>query len=613
MGTSFQSHIQRLQQAGIATHLVENADAVDPLFALAKVRDFPQVTFAAVFENGSVVLGCHDTLPPQLQDIAQPIVATDERPSDDLMAKMDALHEAVRTSSDVAASDVMAQLSAIQATLDQQGQTAAQVADRLTEFENQFAESREAITAKLPDDGALETIATQLSALQDTIKDFSDHDALTAIRADLAALTAQGEAAPPDFEALLNQHANDIIAQVSNAFPKPAPITDLLDGQRMLQQSLAEVADTVQTMLTASTASDQAAHPALPDILDRLNQLTGLSDMVTQIPEQIAILGEKITAPDPQPDNHLAKQISDLSDQIAILGSRPDPVIDLTEQRQILARFQTAMSTVLSRLENQIECVSSLQQDDTVAQLRWDSVTEKMQALSESIAPLADLPNRIAAIDTQLQQLPEAQDAVLRTLNDLKRRPDPALDLTEQRQSLAQFASAVGTAVKRLEMVAEQLTHDKTDTDIMPTLARMEDLFRTTHAQDNQMDLGQALAAHGSEIAALKTDIVAYLERPAPAPDLTMQRASLARFATALGTVVSRFERIAAQFETVTETQPPPCADAAPPAAPLAPRPFAHADISFDALRTGLAELIAQQIMNSGSSNKMPCADPSKP
>ena len=63
MGQSFQVQIQQLFQAGIATHFVENSAALDPIFALSKTQDFPQITFAASIDDGTDALGGRGALP----------------------------------------------------------------------------------------------------------------------------------------------------------------------------------------------------------------------------------------------------------------------------------------------------------------------------------------------------------------------------------------------------------------------------------------------------------------------------------------------------------------------------------------------------------------------
>ena len=106
-------------------------------------------------------------------------------------------------------------------------------------------------------------------------------------------------------------------------------------------------------------------------------------------------------------------------------------------------------------------------------------------------------------------------------------------------------------------------------------------------------DLTPLLEEQRSTLDAFQAELSSLIDRPAPAIDLTAQRASFAHFANAIGTVLERFERVATQFETPAIV--PPTADE-PKAEPA---PFSDARISLEALRIDFAELIAKQIMES--------------
>lgn len=122
--TTTETHIQRLAQAGVATHIVADQGAVDSLFALSKVRDFPEVQFAATFPDGTIVLGCPAELPEALYGLATPITVHPVAPADptpggssSLEAKLDQLIAA--TQHQPAGTEIDAKLTTMATTLSQ--------------------------------------------------------------------------------------------------------------------------------------------------------------------------------------------------------------------------------------------------------------------------------------------------------------------------------------------------------------------------------------------------------------------------------------------------------------------------------------------------------------
>ncbi|MEL6640338.1 MAG: hypothetical protein AAFP98_03325 [Pseudomonadota bacterium] len=94
MAQSCHSHIQNLARAGIATHVIFDDSLVDPVFAMAKARDMPDVHFAALFENDTLVLGCPHGLPAELAQLAKPILVND--PPTDVPTRPASAHMALR-------------------------------------------------------------------------------------------------------------------------------------------------------------------------------------------------------------------------------------------------------------------------------------------------------------------------------------------------------------------------------------------------------------------------------------------------------------------------------------------------------------------------------------
>ncbi len=132
MGQSTQQHIDALARAGIVTHVVTNPDGVDALFALSKAQDFPDVQFAATFDDGVIALGCPNGLPDALTNIATEVEVAEEP----LPATAPTVPDSVEPN---AALD--ARFDALSAQIDDMRQTAlpaahAQILNRLSAIED---------------------------------------------------------------------------------------------------------------------------------------------------------------------------------------------------------------------------------------------------------------------------------------------------------------------------------------------------------------------------------------------------------------------------------------------------------------------------------------------
>lgn len=602
MGNSFQPHIQRLAQAGLVTHIVKNAEAVDPLFALSKVQDFPQVTFAAVFSDGAVVFGCDDEVPPEIAPLAQSLEITDTSSDDLLASRIEELIAIVRQQSQNQPSDPGAEIAALRAALAEQSDHSGAILERLNQVETKMSAYQETVSAHLPehaeqlshirahlaDDRALVDMLEAISALQ--IKDDPD-DTI-----DLAAmLKGVGDSITERLHQIQSSQAIEShIAQVTAAIDQMR--TGIVaDMREMLPQEKPEGPPPVTQAEVAEMFSGLAR-------ADDLNEsLTGLS-------AEIMRLHEKAAPESDRQDDLVAEQLKHMAEQIGAIAKRPDPKIDLTEQRQMMARFQTAMGQVLSRLEKEITRLAETHQKELGDSTTDTHLGDLVQSLTGQLAPLAVLPGKLDGIDAQLQKLPENHQTLTTTLTALSERPDPVIDLTEQRKSLAQFAGAIGTAIKRLETVTDQLAADDDNQDIVSAIERIEHHMQSHAADAAQPQHDDVFERFSDAISAVHNDISALLNRPPVLPDLSLQRTSFARFSTSLGTVLARFERIAEQLETGAVDAPghedQVDVQVAEPEAPA--RPFADTQVSLDDLRMSFAELIAQQIMNKSADDRTP-------
>ncbi|MEL7178994.1 MAG: hypothetical protein AAFN63_04105 [Pseudomonadota bacterium] len=477
MGQSFQVHIQQLFQAGIATHFVANSAALDPIFALSKTQDFPQITFAAAFDDGTVALGCKGALPEPLVDVAQPITPHNT-PADQTEAKLDAIAAQLQQmqGADRQTTTSSPEFDRVLASLD--GQLALGEA-----IQEQIASMAAAIAAKPKgnDDGALGTLQTQLAQLFEQMQAAPDTSALEQLRAEVAQIipVIEGKAETDDTKEAIADLETRLTAQIADL---PNPQTDaIVATQQGIEQTLTTLSNDVKSLITMQGAVQSDGQ--LAEIMARLDDLPGLAALDEKYGSIVESLRQlKESAPTAPADDHLSTQINALAAEIASISQRPAPTLDLTEQRQNLARFQTAMATVLERLEQAITHLTTANDDsgDSAISAQLDRLLEtitpvtslpaQLADLGASVTPLSqqfsDLGERMETVTQEVPQTPDltpllerqrtAFDALQAELLSLIDRPAPTIDLTAQRASFAHFANALGTVLDRFERVATQ-------------------------------------------------------------------------------------------------------------------------------------------------------------
>lgn len=264
-------------------------------------------------------------------------------------------------------------------------------------------------------------------------------------------------------------------------------------------------------------------------------------------------------------DSSHAKALSGLTDQIARLAQQPAPVLDLTAQHQSLAEFGTTISRAMDRLELVSEAMDARGQSDaaapqsdilTVLCTRVDEwaestaamlqdVVERIIAFDQRPVPVLDLIAQhqsfaaignglseaierldlvSAALETRIETAPQPytvtglsdwveawSETMATTLQHLDRqmsalgqRPDPAPDLTAQRQSLAALSQSLLHVDARLEAVSEILETQRTPPpELAERLARIESGLAIKGGQeearrDSLVDAMLQLAAHVS-------------------------------------------------------------------------------------------------------------------
>jgi hypothetical protein len=180
-----------------------------------------------------------------------------------------------------------------------------------------------------------------------------------------------------------------------------------------------------------------------------------------------------------QKDGTIAEALSGLTAQIVKLAQRPDPVLDLTAQRQSFAAFGTALSKAIERLETVSEALAK-PVEPTTATTQLVGVTGHLdRILSQG-----------AMLDATVQTLAEE-------IMTLGQRPAPVLDLTAQRQSFAAFAQALSQVVTRLERVSDHLEPRETLPEAAPLvlqrLDRIESDLAAKSGDDRRDILVEAL------------------------------------------------------------------------------------------------------------------------
>ena len=454
------AELDALIRAGVVTHLVVVQEALDPLFAVAQMRDLPEVQFVAAFEDGLIALGCSKGLPKELKDLAQPARPT---APDQIQPGLD--HGLARMEKTVQQLEFM--LDALRdAEKSDAGRLAQEMTDRLAALET-------LIQTEKPDaeDDTLRSLKEQITGLH---RRFDSVDEVK---------TAVGS-------------LSDTLALVPSQ-----------DGNQALDtaQALARIEDSIKTLAapdgTLSTmieglqnqAEDDGILARVSDQLDQLRQSLQDGALLEPLKAEMARLAstvqEIVTRPDP-----LAQPLAALQETVTRLADAPAPTLDLAPQQQAFDQFATVLSMSLRRVEgvaSQIKEGLERPSVDAIPQdllKRLDAMAEKMDSAQQP-APMIDaLAERLARMDERLGTLPDEIARLGKDLSALRNQPAPVLDLTEQRRSFAGFTSTLSTVVQRLERAIESLDTQQDDTKS----DAQADVLRLLSALSEQVEKGLA-------------------------------------------------------------------------------------------------------------------------
>lgn len=417
-----------------ATHRLFDVAALARLRPdLARVIAPPEVAFAAYLADGSIVLCCPDGVPPELEPVVDPL---DHLPLD-RVAPVPA-----------AAPDIAARLDDFGLKLDQMQrdrQVGTQIAERLEEVKAALLEGLTRAAAP-----PLGTSPPLLEEMQRLLAE-SERRTLAFLRdtAGAQALAPQLEKIDQGMRQILTLAADQPMLmntltqledRVATLAARPAASIDLVQQR----QGFAQFLDSIGSVLhRLDGAVDRLASPPpdprIADISAQLATLAAQIDKVRHNAFDLAQLSGTLTAlrdsVDQARDNAAPTPaaLHRLADQVQSLAHRPDPVLDLTAQRQSLAQFTEAMGRMLHRLE--------------VAAATFEHEGGGAEIIEQTRALRHDLLAPLSRMDACAAMIPEG----LARLEQIADRPAPVLDLTAQRQSLAHFATAFGTALRRME------------------------------------------------------------------------------------------------------------------------------------------------------------------
>lgn len=391
MGQTFQAQIQYLTREGIATHVIKDQQDIDSIFAMSRAREMPEVRFAATFEDGSLLLGCPDGLPAQLDGLAAPVdPVLDGDAADDL--GQDVPPDAKIT----------------------------QLADRIAE--------------QMPQSGGLDLDALQTAiaeALATGLSAMAPAPVGDGLAQQLEALTGALTQPPPatDESAVLDAIADlkaSIAAQDSpDTEDGPAGLTSAVDHFGAAATQLATVIATLSA--TADGAPADGAVTQIAPMLEKLTTTAGQLDQTlsnlaaAEIPDGAPSFGALLATMQDRVASVAEGQdalATSLRDGLSELSHLTAPTLDLTPQRQSFAIFATALSTALARFETIAARLEELAGGESVPGRSPDT-----NSVDQSAAPgdiLADSISEDEAeppiVDDPIQAL---EDQVTETLDAL--------------------------------------------------------------------------------------------------------------------------------------------------------------------------------------------------
>lgn len=207
------------------------------------------------------------------------------------------------------------------------------------------------------------------------------------------------------------------------------------EDTRALEAAIASLQNALAGQASGASSKDGASSEAFDSAVARIEAaqaaaLTEIRAKNQSIEEKVDALAASVAALANAAD--ASAPLESISAKMDALARRPDPVLDLTPQRKLFSRY----TAVLDALASRVEAAATRFETDELAALR-----SHLDALSGS----QDAPDTAKL------------DAILDAVEHIAKRPNPTLDLTAQRKSLASFSAALSTALGRFDTTAESL------------------------------------------------------------------------------------------------------------------------------------------------------------
>ena len=434
-----QPSLDPLVKAGIVTHMVYVKEALDPLFAVAQMRDLPEIHFVAAFQDGLIGLGCKDGLPADLVGIAHPVTpaSPDAAAAPDFSKRFDMIESA---------------LARLEKQLAMEGESGSDALEPLI--------SRiDGLEKHLQRQGSQEDMG-KIAELQEPLQ------RIDVLAQGLTALSGQ-------VEKLLTENATTEMRskfdQLLQAIPAPVDLAPL-------RAAVEQTADRITT-----------AQKPLEEKLETIAAAIEASPQNNDLAEQLERLGEGIGAVAGIPgllDKHMANLVQHLK------TARPQPASDANPWKDDFEKFAAVLTMIVKRIEGSAA--------DIKAAHETRMTDPGIERLCDDVGTLSDLlktgkadQNALKVILERLDQMRGRIDAdrtladqVRPLLHDLRCGIDalgPTADISRQIAEIARTLLEVREEGPELQKVARQIDL------LVERGADVPDLLRRLQAQINNL------------------------------------------------------------------------------------------------------------------------------
>lgn len=461
------AHLDALIRAGVVTHLVPVNEEIDPAFIVAQMRALPEVGFVAAFQKGLFAFGCPGGLPDALAGIAKPAHPTAPEPSPPRGTDAPQLAK------------IQAQLADMQMRLARQNDDVA-----LHSLVQSVETLKQETLAARP---RLDQLQGQIMALTARVGSQDVSGQFDAVSADIKALQSHIEETPigSQQEDALNKSIavlTMLVKRVEGVAEKMSGGGDV-DAETLL--TLADRVDRLAYVVGQADRNDQKASAQLTKALTEIEASIEKEAARNQDTSHLDIRLDQLQRQGSDLLNTVAGQQKALTELI----HRPEPEIDLSEQRADFARFAAEQRAAVDRLETAARALAA---EARMPSPQIEELAERLARLPEEtraeIAKSVDLvalEDDLAGLRGAVEHLPEALDvpSIDRKLSALARRADPAATLGAQQQHLARFSAGLSGVMERLDAIAQSVSAVRLDRAELDALAESATRIETQIAQ----------------------------------------------------------------------------------------------------------------------------------